>query len=98
MLWTIITPCSPLVALDHSKVGTMTCKGPAIVECPYCTNIIFLDIFEKHRDINVPSVQIMKVNNIRLQLIYFLKKFPCLNTGKTAIGEQLRAGVARFFI
>ncbi len=52
----------------------MTRKCPAVMKCPYYPDIGSLQILKKDTDIQVISMNIMKVDNIRLKLLNHVNK------------------------
>lgn len=43
---------------------------PAVVKGYYCPDVIFCEVLQEHREVDVIGMQVMQVNNIGLEVPY----------------------------
>ena len=65
----------PLAAFRHAVIAAVPCISPAVRQRPDNRLISFCQILKEHRNIYVISVQIMKMNDIRIIIFYLLNEF-----------------------
>ena len=71
--------------------GTMAGESPTVVECPYHRNIDGGKIAEQDRVIQVEPVDVMQMDQIRLNLFNLPDQFLCRSTGSQSMAiEQER--------
>ena len=58
----------PFFAFDKGKMRTVRCKSPAIVKRPIKFRPFFLKILEEHFQMAIMAVDIMQMDNVRLNL------------------------------
>jgi hypothetical protein len=61
----MITLGLPFVTLSHGKVWAVPGKSPTIVQRPNNLDIVLFYVFEKHRKVNIPAVQVVQMYYIR---------------------------------
>ena len=81
---TIITARCPFLALRIIKIGALPGYGPAVVERPYNGDAVRFDIGKKYAHVNIKSVQIMQMQDIRLYLVQPAQKSFCGGNGTKA--------------
>ena len=64
------------------------CEAPTIVQCPYDLDSVFFYPVKQHGKINIAVVKIMKVQDVRFNLIQFFQQspgwYPCKTTIQTS--------------
>lgn len=62
-----VTAALPFIAADHCEMGTLSGKGPAVVQGPYHGNAGSFEIGKEQRQIEEPAVEVVAVYYIRLE-------------------------------
>ena len=63
----------------------MSCKSPAIVQCPEHLFVRALQIVKQHLHVYTRSVQVVQVDYVGIVLLDFLDKLPCCLLGIEAL-------------
>ena len=66
----------PFFALLISEMGAMACERPTVVQSPHNGDSAFLYKAEKHWQVNIGIMKIMKVNNRRVFCLYIFYIVP----------------------
>ena len=69
LLRAIMAFAAPAVAPAIIKIRTMPGKRPAIVQCPQHGPVHLPQGFKEHRQVQIASMQVMQMNNIRVKLL-----------------------------
>ena len=77
--------CPPFFAADDSKMGADCGECPAVMERPHYWNIMLFNISKQKGQINVASVKIMQMNNIRGVSIHLFQEAHCLDDGPNSL-------------
>ena len=76
-LWAIMAFCFPSVTLNIRIVWTMSSEWPAIMQCPESTYVVSFKVIKQNLIINIISMKIMNMYNIRFIFIKHFQKFLC---------------------
>lgn len=49
---------------------TSSCVPPAVVKGNYCPDVIFCEVLQEHREVDVIGMQVMQMHDIRLEVLY----------------------------
>ena len=75
-LGTMLASLLPQLAAHIIKIGTMACKRPAIVKRPYHRSVIVFKKTEQNWIVQIMTMYIMEMDDIRIILLDFFQKSP----------------------
>lgn len=83
-LGTVLAACLPSAASNIIKICTVPSQCPTVMQCPYDGLIIRRKEMEKERIIQIVSMDIVQMNNVRSIGLDLFNQFLCRRSGVQA--------------